>query len=128
MLILLMARNTIAVTLGLLLIAALVFIFVELPNHCDDSDSTFHSHCHHMRDAGVNCRPGQNCWEDSLGDNTPGATGWVIIAGVVIILAVALTSGCDDRPRYAPPIYAPRYYPPAPPIYRVKGKSVYPPA
>lgn len=123
-----MARNTITVVMGLLLIAALVFIFVELPGHCDDSDSTFHSHCHHLRDAGVNCRPGQNCWDDSLGDNTPGEVGWVIIGFVVILLAVALTNGCDDPPRYAASYYAPHYYPPPPGPYRESRKSVYPPA
>lgn len=119
-----MARvNTLSVVLGLLLIAALVFIFVELPDHCDDHDKTFHNHCHHLRDAGINCRPGSNCWDDSLGDSTPGTTGWVIIGAVVLLLGVGLTGGCDDSPHYAPPVYAPRYYPPQPPVYRVKSKG-----
>ncbi len=92
-----MARvNTLSVVLGLLLIAALVFIFVELPDHCDDHDKTFHNHCHHLRDAGINCRPGSNCWGDSLGDSTPGTTGWVIIGAVVLLLGVGLTGGCDN--------------------------------
>ena len=118
-----MARlNTLSVVLGLLLIAALVFIFVELPDHCDDHDKTFHNHCHHLRDAGINCRPGSNCWDDSLGDSTPGTTGWVIIGAVVLLLGVGLAGGCEDR-AYPPPVYAPRYYAPQPPVYRVKSKA-----
>jgi len=119
-----MARNALTIVLGLLLAGALVFIFLELPDHCNDEDATFHSHCHHMRDAGVNCRPGQNCWDDTLGDSTPGTTGWGIIGAVVLLLIIVLVDGCNGnvRPQYTP-IYAPRYYPPPTSVYREKNKK-----
>jgi hypothetical protein len=119
-----MARNALTIVLGLLLAGALCFIFLELPDHCDDDTSTFHSHCHHMRDAGVNCRPGQNCWDDTLGDSTPGTTGWVIIGAVIVLLIVVFVDGCgsDERPHYVQQ-YAPRYYPQQPTGFRVKDKK-----
>tara|TARA_B100000214_G_scaffold361402_1_gene324764 strand:+ start:271 stop:645 length:375 start_codon:yes stop_codon:yes gene_type:complete len=115
-----MASRTLTALLALLLAGALLFIFIELPDHCNDSESTFHSHCHHLRDAGVNCRPGQDCWENSLGDSTPGTTGWVLIFGVGALVLLALFDGFGGGPTY---VSGPRYYPPPRGYYNKPSKS-----
>ena len=116
-----MGNRTLTVLLALLLAGALVFIFIELPNHCNDTDKLFHNHCHHLREVGVNCRPGQDCWENSLGDSTPGTTGWALIFGVGALVLLALIDGFGGGAAYTP---GPRYYP-APPhgYYEKPSKS-----
>jgi hypothetical protein len=117
-----MSNRTLTVVLALLLAGALVFIFVELPNHCDDTDKLFHDHCHHLREAGVNCRPGQDCWDDSLGDSTPGIWGWALICGVGALVLLALSEGFSGG---GGPVYAagPRYYQPPHRYYEKPKKS-----
>jgi len=116
-----MGNRTLTVILALLLAGALLFIFIELPNHCDDTDKLFHDHCHHLRDAGVNCRPGQDCWDDSLGDSTPGTWGWALIVGVGALVLLALSEGIGG----GGPVYAagPRYYQPPHGYYEKPRKS-----
>lgn len=115
-----MSNRTLTVLLALLLAGALLFIFIELPNHCDDTDKLFHAHCHHLREAGVNCRPGQDCWDDSLGDSTPGTMGWALIVGVGALVLLALSEGIGGGGQ----VYAagPRYYQP-PYAYHTKPRK-----
>tara|TARA_B100001248_G_scaffold262099_1_gene256064 strand:- start:798 stop:1184 length:387 start_codon:yes stop_codon:yes gene_type:complete len=54
-----------------------IFLFLFLPSQCENTTYYMHDHCHQMRNIGINCMPGDNCWYHY--HNTPGPYGFVLI-------------------------------------------------